>query len=75
MKTAQSNHIEAFDYDDQNRRLIIQFTNGSVYSYSGVDPNTYYALSQSGSPGSYFHSKIKGNFNTTLLAKGDAKKR
>jgi hypothetical protein len=75
MKVAQSRHIEAFDYDQGSRRLTIQFTNGSVYTYAGVDANTYYAFSQSSSPGSYFHSKIKGNYNTTLIAKGDSKKK
>jgi lysyl-tRNA synthetase class 2 len=75
MPIAQSNHLQAFDYDDQRRVLTIQFTNGSVYNYAGVDPQTYADLSKASSPGSFFHSKIKGAFKSTLIATGVGNKR
>lgn len=75
MKTAQSSHIEAHEYDQYSRILTIQFSNGAVYNYAGVEPNTYYAFSQSSSPGSYFHTKIKGSYNTALIAPGAREKK
>lgn len=75
MPIAQSNHLQAFDYDDQTRILTIQFTNGSVYNYADVDPMTYATLNKSVSPGSFFHSKIKGKFKTTLVATGVGKRK
>jgi len=75
MRVAQSSHIQGYDYDEQSQTLTIQFTNGAVYNYGGVSPNTYYAFSQSSSPGQYFHSKIKGQFQTTNIAAGDSQRR
>lgn len=70
MPIAQSSHLQAFDYDDKSRVLTIQFTNGSVYNYAGVDPQTYANLSKATSPGSHFHQNIKGKFKSTLVATG-----
>jgi len=75
MRIAQSSHIQGFDYDEATQTLTIQFTNGAVYAYASIDPNTYYAFAQSPSPGQYFHSKIRDQYPTTNLAKGDARKR
>jgi lysyl-tRNA synthetase class 2 len=75
MRIAQSSHIQAHDYDHEGKVLTIQFTNGAIYNYHGVDPNTYYAFNQSSSPGSYFHSKIKGQFKTQAIAAGDVRRR
>lgn len=74
MRIAQSSHIYGHDYDEQSQTLQIQFTNGAIYNYGSVDPNTYYAFSQSSSPGQYFHSKIRGNFPTANVAPGDTQK-
>jgi hypothetical protein len=75
MRVAQSSHIQGYDYDQGSSTLTIQFTNGAVYNYGGVDANTYYAFAQSSSPGGYFHSKIKGQFAATKVAQGDTRKR
>lgn len=75
MPVAQSSHIQTYDYDPDTRTLTIQFTNGALYNYNGVDANTYYAFAQSNSPGSYFHTKIKGQFASVLLSPGPRKKR
>lgn len=75
MRIAQSSHIEAHDYNPNTRVLTIQFTNGAVYHYADVPMTDYYNFAQSDSPGKHFHSKIKGNFKSGLVAPGDARKR
>lgn len=75
MRVAQSSHIYNYGYDEPSQILTIQFTNGAIYNYANVDPNTYYSFAQSASPGQYFHSKIKGKYDTTNIAAGDRQKR
>lgn len=75
MRVAQSSHLQQYEYDEKTQTLVIQFTNGAIYSYSGVDPNSYFSFAQSASPGQYFHSKIKGKYDTTNIAAGDKQMR
>lgn len=75
MRVAQSSHIYNYEYDEKAQTLAIQFTNGAIYSYSNVAPTTYYAFAQAASPGQYFHSKIKGQYPTTNIARGDRQRR
>jgi hypothetical protein len=75
MRIAQSSHIYGHEYDPQSRRLVIQFTNGAIYSYEGVPPTEYHNMAQSNSAGQYFHSKIKGRYETNMVAAGAAMRR
>lgn len=75
MRTAQSSHIQAYDYDPGTGDLMIQFVNGAVYHYAGVPATEYYNFSQSSSPGIYFHSKIKNQYATTNIAPAPPKQR
>jgi hypothetical protein len=70
MRIAQSHHIQAYDYDPETKSLVIQFVNGSIYQYRGVDKSTYYNFVQSPSQGMYLHSKIRGQYPTDLLVSG-----
>jgi hypothetical protein len=72
-RALQSQHLNGADYDPHSRTLAIQFTNGSVYRYAGVAPTTADTLFQSGSPGSYFHSKIKGLYPEQKVREGQTK--
>lgn len=75
MRIAQSSHINAHQYDPEARVLQIEFVNGAVYQYSGVDANTYHTFAQSSSPGTYFHNKIKPAFAGALVSPGLPPKR
>ncbi len=75
MQAMQSSHLNGIEYEEQSRTLTIQFVNGAMYSYANVPADVYWALKQQSSPGSYFHAKIKGRYESTLLVAGDAKKR
>lgn len=70
MRTAQSSHIAAHDYDRATGSLVIQFLNGAVYEYAGVPPTEYDSFAQSSSPGIYFWSKIRNRYTTTPLVSG-----
>ena len=59
----QSTHLNGGEYNSDTRVLTIQFVNGSVYQYRGVEPTTADTLFQSSSPGSYFHDRIRNNAN------------
>jgi hypothetical protein len=42
--------------------LLITFTNGRTYSYSGVPLSTYQSLVSASSAGAFFNSNIRGRF-------------
>jgi hypothetical protein len=75
MNVAQSSHIQGHEYDPQTKTLLIQFTNGAVYRYVGVDQYEYWNLKQSSSPGTYFHNKIKPKYPGELVSAGRPKRR
>lgn len=54
----QGTNIHAVGYDPDAATMQIQFTNGDVYAYQNVEPDTYTAMT-SGNIGSYFASIIK----------------
>lgn len=72
-RVLQSGHLNGADYDPDAQILWIQFTNGAVYRYHGVPPSVADTLFQSGSPGSYFHSKIRGNYSEVKAVDGTTK--
>ena len=76
VRVAQSSHIQSHSYDPETNMLVIQFVNGAVYQFNGVPATEYFNFAQASSPGSYFHSKIKGQYSTQLIgAVGPKRKR
>jgi KTSC domain len=73
-RALQSKHLNGAAYDPDRQSLTIQFVNGAVYNYGSVPPTVADTLFQAGSPGSYFHDKIKGRYPETKLADGATKK-
>jgi hypothetical protein len=70
----QSRHLNAGDYDPEQQTLSIQFVNGAVYQYRNVSQTVADTLFQTGSPGSYFHDKIRGNYPESKVLDGQTKK-
>lgn len=58
----KSSHIEQIQYDDQNYQLIIKFSNGSVYEYTGIPGWIASGLQSAESQGTYLATYIKGKF-------------
>lgn len=57
-----SSNIAAIGYDSESGVLEVEFTNGAVYSYSGVPLGEYEGLMNSDSKGKYLHANIKGRY-------------
>lgn len=68
MRPVQSTMAKAVGYDPQRNLLQIEFKNGSVYQYEGVDAQTWHDLQETDSPGRFFNREIKGNYQARRLA-------
>jgi hypothetical protein len=62
----KSSHVAAVGFDPQSRRLHVEFHNGKVYEYRGVDQHFHDAL-MNGSVGENFHTYIKPHFKGTKI--------
>ncbi len=60
-----SSNLNALRYDEVERVLQIRFNSGRTYSYKDVPPDVAEGLSTAGSPGSFFHSNIRGVYSET----------
>lgn len=54
-----SSNMMSVGYDPETLTLEIEFSEGSIYQYSGVPRSVYTALMTATSKGSYFHAFIK----------------
>ena len=57
-----SSNISAIGYDSDSEILEVEFTNGAVYSYSGVQLGEYDGFMNADSKGKYLHANIKGRY-------------
>lgn len=75
-RIAQSSHLQQYSYSSDTNQLTVEFTNGSIYRYSGVSFSTYQGLAKSSSPGEYFHQNIRNNknFSTEKVSGPQSKK-
>jgi hypothetical protein len=62
-----STNLRAIGYDSDGQTLEVEFTNGSVYRYSGVPQDRYDALMSASSVGSYFNANIKNSYSYVKL--------
>ncbi len=62
-----SSNISAIGYDADSQVLEIEFTNGAVYSYSGVPPVEYEGFMNADSKGKYLHANIKNRYSFMKL--------
>lgn len=54
-----SSNLEAVAYNQREKRLTINFTNGARYSYQGVPQSAVKGLMAADSHGAYFASHIR----------------
>lgn len=57
-----SSHIVAIGYDPDSGVLEVEFTNGAVYTYTGVPLVEYEGIMSADSKGQYLHANIKGRY-------------
>lgn len=52
----------ALGYDAENHILQVEFNNGAVYQYTGVESEIWDELQETDSIGKYFNHEIRGNY-------------
>ena len=57
-----SSNVSAIGYAPDSGVLEVEFTNGAVYSYSGVPLGEYEGFMRAESKGKYLHANIKGRY-------------
>jgi len=65
MKEVESSNISKVGFDSVKGELVVEFHNGSVYSYQNVPIYVYHLLIEAPSIGSYFNKNIKDSFEFT----------
>ena len=58
-----SSMIARDGYDEATQALAVEFHNGQVYEYRGVDPGTFRSYDSAESKGKYLHRHIKPNIS------------
>ncbi len=61
MVSVQSSQLAAVGYDKESKTMRVEFQNGSLYEYSGVDEGVYANLISAPSAGSFFNG-IKNRY-------------
>ena len=57
-----SSNVAAYRYDHNSHILYVRFTSGREYSFSGVPQEVADGLGSAQSPGHYFHTAIKNQY-------------
>ena len=71
MLPVSSSMAIAVGYDRDEHILQVEFQNGGVYQYLGVDEDTWEDLHASDSIGSFFNQAIKGRYDCDRLDHAD----
>jgi hypothetical protein len=62
-----SSLLASVDYDASQSVLQLEFRSGAMYRYFAVPATIHEDLLSADSKGSYFNSRIRGNFPYTLV--------
>jgi hypothetical protein len=63
-KRLNSNKIRSVGYDAKIQILEVEFTNGTVYAYSGVSQEVHRRLMNAPTPGSFFEERIAEEYSS-----------
>jgi hypothetical protein len=61
-KRVSSSNIRSVGYEEKTRVLEVEFTNGSVYQYSGIQPEVHRRMMSASSIGSFFKDNIEEEY-------------
>ncbi|ABA22586.1 conserved hypothetical protein [Trichormus variabilis ATCC 29413] len=67
MLPVSSSMATSVGYDNEEQVLQIEFYNGAVYQYSGIEPETWRDLQSADSIGEFFNQEIKGRYECEPL--------
>ncbi|WP_427158382.1 KTSC domain-containing protein [Aliinostoc sp. HNIBRCY26] len=63
MLPVSSSMASAVGYCSDDQILQVEFQNGAIYQYSGVEPETWQELQSSDSLGRFYNQEIKGKYD------------
>ena len=58
----KSSNLRSVGYDKETKTLEVEFPNGTLYHYSGIDKQTYSELMNAESIGRHFNISIRNHF-------------
>jgi len=58
----QSSNVKSIGYDPDEKTLAVEFADGSIYHYHGVEKVVHEELLSTKSVGKYLHANIKGAY-------------
>lgn len=61
----ESSNVKRIAFHDGSKNLCVEFNNGGLYAYHGVDSNTYVSLVHAESVGKYLNSVVKALYPYT----------
>jgi hypothetical protein len=64
MVPVSSSNINAVGYDSEKSEMTVEFKSGGTYVYFNVDPSIHAQFVGSPSIGKFFHSNIRGQFES-----------
>jgi hypothetical protein len=67
MLPVNSSMATAVGYDSEEQVLQVEFYNGAVYQYSGIEAETWEDLQAADSIGEFFNQEIKGKYECERL--------
>lgn len=73
-KALKSSQIKSVGYDEDAKKLEIEFMSGAIYAYDKVPLAVYEALMRAESPGHYFAVDIRACFEYECVYKPEKKK-
>lgn len=62
-----SSNLQSIGYDPVSRTLEVEFTNGSIYQYTGVSTTIYQELMAASSHGTYFARYVRTSYPYTRI--------
>jgi hypothetical protein len=66
-QAVKSSNIKSVGYDAEAQALEVEFNNGSLFQYEGVEPREYVAMLNSESVGKFLNTAIKPNHNVSKV--------
>ena len=63
----KSSNVSSVGYDPKSKTMEVEFKDGSIYHYHGVDSTTHSDLISAKSVGKYIHAHVKGQYKHSKI--------
>jgi hypothetical protein len=63
ISSIDSTSVEALQYDNESKKLTVEFKGGAIYDYYDVPEDVFEGFHEADSIGKYLNSQVKGSYN------------